>query len=179
MSSLSASVPRVVCPSVSLPTVAVGLKRKFSGPRAPPNERDTFDQHFESVRSFGKEGLQKRNKKGVSRKEDVLVKLGANPVKQQQMPFKMAIGLNVSRAKHQKKNIERGRESGVLMPRKLEVKKKKSDSGRNGRDSDLGMPRGAVLDLSKGKSNKEFVSRLQFSKESKHLLSSSSKNRNK
>lgn len=48
-------------------------------------------------------------------REDVLTKLGVEPTKQQTMPMKMALGIRDGRRKRMVKQIERSKESGVVL----------------------------------------------------------------
>jgi hypothetical protein len=65
-----------------------------------------------SVKEFSSQTLTGMHAK--KHKEDVLTKLGALPVKQQTMPFKMKMGIVAGRKKTASKVAERAREGGVV-----------------------------------------------------------------
>ena len=54
--------------------------------------------------------------------EDTLTKLGVSPEKQQTMPLKMALGIRDGRNKRLKKQIDRSRESGVVVEKSISHK---------------------------------------------------------
>jgi hypothetical protein len=120
--------------------------------------RETLRSYVEDVGELGRSGLGKiRDKLGA---------LGAPRTKQQHMPLKMALGLAHSREKHAKRRIEEARRSGTVLPSSTS-KKQKTDKPSEESGPSLGFARGSVLDLSKGKSNRTFLSRLKNSKEDK------------
>jgi hypothetical protein len=95
------------------------------------------------VKDFSSQTLKGLQKK--KRKEDVLTNLGVAPVKEQTMPFKMAIGIREGRRKRDLKSIERSKDSGVVLQKGLTVKnikekyvskniKKRSREERDGLD---------------------------------------------
>lgn len=173
-------VQRVICPPVSMPTVnntgapfrgEIGSGESRKRPRSRdkdldmrqkaivPNVQNYGDLELlrEQVTAFGRGASQKRAKKN----EDTLIRLGVAPAKQQKMPFKMRMGLLSSRAKHEKKNLARSKESGVVLPTKLKDEpKKKRDSERQ---PGLGLPSGSVLNLNKGKRNRDFIAKVKQS----------------
>lgn len=98
-------------------------------------------------------------------KIDLLAKLGAPPLKQQKKPFKMSMGILASEAKKAKKAIQESRESDIVLPKM--AKKKKSSSKREADAGHLVGIKGNVLNMNRGRSNREFVAGLKHTKKTK------------
>lgn len=97
-------------------------------------------------------------------KIDLLAKLGAPPLKQQKKPFKMSMGILASEAKKAKKAMQESRESGIVLPK---MAKKKKSSKREADAGDLVGIKGNVLNMNRGRSNREFVAGLKHTKKTK------------
>lgn len=74
-------------------------------------------------------GLKKKK-----HKEDILTKLGAPPVKEQTMPFKMKMGILAGRKKRMEKAEQESKLSGVVTANKKSKKSKKRDKKRGDDD---------------------------------------------
>lgn len=111
------------CPEVSLPEKQV----KENGYSGKKRSRDTFikgnnfkakkaevDRLHADIKDFSSTSLIGLAKKKF--KDDKLTRLGAPPPKQQTMPFKMKMGIEAGRKKRLLKAINRGKESGTLLP---------------------------------------------------------------
>ena len=97
-------------------------------------------------------------------KIDLLAKLGAPPLKQQKKPFKMSMGILASEAKKAKKAIQESRESDIVLPK---MAKKKKSTKREADSGDLVGIKGNVLNMNRGRSNREFVAGLKHTKKTK------------
>lgn len=83
-------------------------------------------------------------------KEDKLTKLGALPVKQQKMPFKMRLGLNHARKKRLSIALENAKVSGVILAStKKSSKSKRVDTLDKSNPSINNCTRGGVMRISK------------------------------
>ena len=133
-----ASVKRFMCPEVSVPTkINKTLKPNDISDNSPQRndnrfnnrlqektaERKEFSNIFNSIKELASTQYVGMNKKKF--KEDKLTKLGAAPVKQQKMPFKMKIGIVKGREKKMKKIQEQAKESGVVLSKNLLEQSKK------------------------------------------------------
>ena len=107
---------------------------------------------FESIKELSSTTLQGSDRKKY--KEDKLTKLGAPPVKEQTMPFKMKMGILRGRKKREERALAQAKESGVVLAKTSKKDKKKriddenDDSG--GPDWNLATHNG-VLRISKNK----------------------------
>ena len=133
-----ASVKKFVCPEVSVPTK---INKTFKPNNRNDNstqrndnkfknrlqektaERKEFSDIFNSIKELASTQYVGMNKKKF--KEDKLTKLGAAPVKQQKMPFKMKMGIIKGRDKKIKKMQEQVKESGVVLSKDLLEQSKK------------------------------------------------------
>lgn len=150
-------VETVYCPTTTLPENYLNdklkKKRKHSQDEEQhnqQNEREIFQKIFKSVKEFGLTNIQTSKKKIL---DDKLTKLGALPVKQQKMPFKMKMGILEGRKKREKRQLEEARESGQVLSikKKKEIKVNKKISN-NQPDFNV-KTRGGVLRLSKSGTN--------------------------
>jgi hypothetical protein len=113
------------------------------------NDKKIFQKIFKSVKEFGLTNMETSKRRLL---DDKLTKLGAPPLKQQKMPFKMKIGILDGRKRREKTQLQEARVSGqVLASSKtkkdnLKVVKKKSSSQQP--DFDVKTKRG-VLQLNK------------------------------
>lgn len=131
---------RFVCPDVTVPTKrnndnyksndnkknnTNSNDSKFKNRLIEKNaERKEFSDIFNSIKELASTQYVGMNKKKF--KEDKLTKLGAAPVKQQKMPFKMKIGILKGREKKIKKLQDQAKESGVVLSKDLLQKNKKN-----------------------------------------------------
>jgi hypothetical protein len=122
-------VETVYCPTVDLPEdFQRHKKRKHfhhegdgNTSNLDMNDRKMFAQMFSSVKEFGMTNLEKSKKKVL---ENKLTKLGAPPVKQPKMPFKMKMGILEGRKKREQRQLQDARDSGQVLATSLTSKKK-------------------------------------------------------
>jgi hypothetical protein len=159
-------VETVYCPTVDLPEdFQRHKKRKHShhegssgnnSSNLDMNDRKMFQQMFSSVKEFGMTNLEKSKKKVL---ENKLTKLGAPPVKQPKMPFKMKMGILEGRKRREKLQLQDARDSGQVLASSL-TSKKKNETKLKKRipdqpDIDVRTRRGVLrLDTGTGKSKR-------------------------
>jgi hypothetical protein len=104
---------------------------RFSGSSSSGQEKDVdLKALFSTVKDFSATAFTGMKKK--QHKEDKLTKLGAAPVKQQQMPFKMKMGILAGRKKRDETTEKSAQESGVVLAR---VASQKVGGGQRNRTS--------------------------------------------
>lgn len=149
---------RVYCPEVSLPAKFIGSKRKREdetssssrngGGRSRESrgsqsalpfssQQASFDSTKEEIREIMKtvKEFNANSELGSSRRkyqEDLLTKLGAKPVKQPTMPFKLHLALDQVRKKKEAKKLEELKQSDEVsaMQRSLVTKSKRKQERR-------------------------------------------------
>ena len=92
-------------------------RRKSSRADVPQSDRKEREDKVKTLMHEVKE-VSSTSYKGLRKKkhhEDVLTKLGVEATKQQTMPMKMALGIRDGRKKRMVKQIERSKESGVIL----------------------------------------------------------------
>ena len=113
------------------------------------NDREIFQKIFNSVRDFGTSNSHNSKKKSL---DDKLTKLGAPPIKQQKMPFKMRVGILEGRKKREEYQKKEAKSSGQILAIKSKnsSKLKRKEKNLNQPDFDIKTKRG-VLRLSKAR----------------------------
>ena len=110
-------------------------------------------------------GLKKKKNK-----DDVLTRLGVDEPKQQTMPFKMALGIRDGRKKRMIKEVDRSKESGVILNKSMTYKAineiNSSSKGNKKRAREEQKERHGGLDIG----TKQGVFRLKKSKLSPGLI---------
>lgn len=104
---------------------------RFIGSSSSGQQKDVdLKALFSTVKDFSATSFTGMKKK--HHKEDKLTKLGAPPVKQQKMPFKMKIGILAGRKKRDEITEKNAQESGVVLAR---VASQKVGGGRRNSSS--------------------------------------------
>eukprot|EP01031_Cornospumella_fuschlensis_P027254 gene27254-32924_t len=148
-------VTTVVCPEDKLPEFYRPPKRKngsevarspaggFGGRKRPRIEankkedenanmstREELKNMMKSIKQFNNDQLFGKDKR--KSKQDKLTELGAMPLKQQKMPFKMKLAIHKSRERKQERKKEEQKQSGVVTIDTLKQirERKKSRKGK-------------------------------------------------
>jgi hypothetical protein len=120
-----------------------------NGPEENEDDKKIFQKIFKSVKEFGLTNMETSKRKLLDEK---LTKLGAPPLKQQKMPFKMKIGILDGRKRREKAHVQDARVSGQVLAsskiKKDNLKVKKKSSSSQQPDFDVKTKRG-VLQLNK------------------------------
>ena len=95
------------------------------------SQADELTQLMGSVKEYSSQTFKGMEK--LNHKADVLTKLGAEPLKQQTMPFRMKMGIEAGRKKRTEKMQERAAVEGTILAKSLQVKKK-STTNRGGKN---------------------------------------------
>lgn len=138
------------CPTTELPEDYLNSRSKKKRKhieetdQQQQNERQIFQRIFKTVKEFGLTNIQTSKKKIL---DDKLTKLGAPPVKQQKMPFKMKMGILEGRKKREKRQIQEARVSGQVLSTKKKKETKVSKKSSNGQPDFDVKTRGGVLRL--------------------------------
>ena len=132
-------VKTVVCPEVKVPEkVKSSINKQTEKWKQTKSEADQTLSKKEIASIFGEiKDLAATSFVGKSRlkhKEDILTKLGAAPVKQQKMPFKMRMGILEGKRKREAKIVSRAKESGVVLSTQKKTTEKKAAKKNRSRD---------------------------------------------
>jgi hypothetical protein len=131
------SIPTFTCPSIT-PTKRARIEKssehKSKSTTNYSHDTEDIKDIYESIKQFNANEL--KGKERIKLKVDKLTELGAPPIKQQKVPFKIQMARLSARAKRQKDSDELLKESGLVTSKLKKVTQKKNQSNKfRGKDS--------------------------------------------